>query len=392
MASRVASIEIYEYRKPREHRYLGAQGEGDIELGEHLFVRRFNGAVYPHDDRSVVVRLRDPDGAEGWGETYGLVAPRAVAAIIDELLGPFLLSQSWDSPAEFWHAAYALQRVRGYWGGYFGDALAALDIALWDLNCRRDSVSLQKGLGRTGNGALPCYVTGLGGGSKTQRVEAALDWQARGFDRIKLPANARDSDGLPAQMIALREALGDEAKLAVDGHWTMDVAAAVALANDLAPMNPWFLEAPTIPEDITAQRAIAAQSPIPIALGEEWRTEWDYRPRRECCAIIQPEIGHTGITQLVRIADLAREAGAALLPHATIGLGIFMSASIRASFALRAEGQEYHPGIYQTGQALLDGMANCDAGAFAVPDTPGHGVVPNAEAFRYLSQIGGGEA
>ena len=100
------------------------------------------------DRPSVTLRVEDDDGAVGWGETYGLVAPKAVAAIIDDLLGPYLKTLAPDTPDKAWDALYELQRVRGYWGGYLGDALAALDIALWDLHARSGGQSLQAALGQ----------------------------------------------------------------------------------------------------------------------------------------------------------------------------------------------------------------------------------------------------
>ena len=98
-------------------------------------------------------------------------------------------------------------------------------------------------------------------------------------------------------------------------------------------------------------------------------------------------MGHTGVTQFMRIAKLTRESEVQLIPHATIGLGIFMAASLRASLAADVETHEYQHTIYDRNCALLEGAAACEAGRFIVPDTPGHGVSPNADAFRYLTKI-----
>ena len=147
------------------------------------------------------------------------------------------------------------------------------------------------------------------------------------------------------------------------------------------------MEAPVASEDVFAQRAVAAGAPLPVALGEEWRTDWDYGLRREACAIVQPEMGHTGVTQFTRIARAAAADGKRLMPHATIGLGLFAAASLRAGLALGAECHEFQHSIYPVNAALLDGASPCERGAFRVPDAPGLGVVPNADGLAYLTPI-----
>ena len=133
MHKRIERIEVFAFERCRSASYLGNLGDGEFALGSHHIVRRFNGTVYPRMDRSVVLRVTDSDGATGWGETYGLVAPGIVAALIEDLLGPYLMMLEPARPDHIWDKLYELQRVRGYWGGYLADTLAALDIALWDL-------------------------------------------------------------------------------------------------------------------------------------------------------------------------------------------------------------------------------------------------------------------
>ncbi|WP_421724957.1 mandelate racemase/muconate lactonizing enzyme family protein [Bauldia sp.] len=378
---------MFVFERGRGDIYLGTPGANEFALNAHHLVRRFNGTVYPTKDRSVVVKLTDRDGAVGWGETYGLVAPKAVAAIVDDLLGPYLKTLAPSTPDTAWDALYDLQRVRGYWGGYLADTLAALDIALWDLYARARGESLQAALGRAGAGALPAYVSGLPLKTTAERVDLAARWKDRGFDCLKLPLSATEDGDAPREFAALRDRLGDDHKIALDVHWTKDVAGMLALDRDLAPYDPWFLEAPVKPEDIAAQVEIARAVKAPMALGEEWRTEWDYIPRAGACTIVQPEMGHTGVTQFMRIARRAEAISSRIMPHATIGLGIFMSASLRAAHAAGAESHEYQHTIYDRNAELLDGAAPCANGAFQIPDTPGHGVVPNADGLAHLTEL-----
>lgn len=387
MHDRIDRIDVFVFERAHDTAYLGDLGDGEFALGDHHIVRRFNGTVYPRTDRSVVLRLTDRSGAVGWGETYGLVAPKVVAALIEDLLGPYLKTLDPQRPETTWDALYELQRVRGYWGGYLADTLAALDIALWDLYARSRGQSVQAALGHPGGGALSAYVSGLPERSKSARLEMAQGWAAQGFDKLKIPISHSDDGDVRGEFDSLRNGLGADHKIAVDVHWTCTADQAVALAESIAPYDPWFVEAPVAPEDIAAQINVAGRIGCPLALGEEWRTEWDVIPRRAAAQIVQPEMGHTGITQFMRIAKHATEAAAPVIPHATIGLGIFMSASLRASLAVGAVAHEFQHTIYGPNAALLEGAAPCANGAFQIPDTDGHGVTPTAAAFDHLTPL-----
>ena len=145
----------------------------------------------------------------------------------------------------------------------------------------------------------------------------------------------------------------------------------------MAPERPWFVEAPVKPEDVEGQAWVAAHSRVPQALGEEWRTVYEARPRleRRALAILQPEMGHTGITQFVRMAQLAQAHHCQVIPHATIGLGIFMAASLQASASLaNVVSHEFQHSIFDRNRRLLDGEMRCEAGFYDVPDRPGIGV------------------
>lgn len=386
MSLAVEKVEIYFFERPRTQPYLGG-AEGEIVLGDRYVVRIFNGTVYPLNDRSIVVKVVNRDGVVGWGETYGLVAPKAVAAIITDLFGPYLTSRTFDDPAAVWDGLYSLQRVRGYWGGYLGDALAALDIALWDMHARAANVSLQAALGRAGGGRIPGYISGLPAKDKAARLAMAQSWKERGFGKLKIPSSHTDNGDIVGEFESLRKGLGDDHAIALDMHWVHTAESAIKLAHDLVPYKPWFLEAPVPPEDVETQRAVAKGSPSPMAIGEEWRTEWDYSLREECCAIVQPEMGHTGVTQFLRIAGRAKRLGAGVIPHATIGLGIFMSASLRAALVAGASDHEFQHTIYDRNAELLEGAAPCTNGSFDIPDTPGHGVTPTDDAFRFMTRL-----
>lgn len=382
----VSKIEAFTVSIPRDTPYLGALGPGEQVNAAGYLVRRGNRTIYPTVDRSVVVRVITQSGAVGWGETYGLVAPAAVHALIDDVIGPIVTGREPMDVEIIWEDLYDLMRVRGYQGGFWLDAMAAVDIALWDLKARAAGQPLCRMLGGRRRDRIPAYVSGLPMPTLAERAEMARSFVDRGFDAIKFAAVV-SHDGVEAEMAALREAVGPDAKLMVDLHWMYAPAEAAALIHRLEPYGLAFAEAPCKPEDVAGLGEVAAKVRVPIAAGEEWRTVFDARPRIEARAvsIIQPEMGHTGVTQFMRIAHLAQAHHVRVMPHATIGVGIFAAASLHASAALLdLPYHEYQHSIFDRSATLLDGRLVCEKGAFALPEGPGLGVAPNKDFWTHV--------
>ena len=112
-------------------------------------------AIYPTSDMSVLVKVTGESGQVGWGETYGIVAPQAVTAIIDEVLGPVVIGRDPADAAVIHEDLYDLMRVRGFWGGYYVDSLAGIDIAIWDLFGKAAGLPVSRAA-RAGGGTTRC--------------------------------------------------------------------------------------------------------------------------------------------------------------------------------------------------------------------------------------------
>ena len=160
VAAPIRTIEAFAVSLPRDVPYLGPLGPGESINAKGYIVRRGNRTIYPSTDMSVLVKATAADGTVGWGETYGIVAPQAVLAILREVLIPFVEGRDARDAASIYDELYDLQRVRGASGGYYGDALAAIDIALWDVAARQAGVPLCEALGGARTQRLPAYVSG----------------------------------------------------------------------------------------------------------------------------------------------------------------------------------------------------------------------------------------
>jgi L-alanine-DL-glutamate epimerase-like enolase superfamily enzyme len=384
MAAPVRSLVACAVSLPRDVPYLGPLAEGETVNANGYIVRRGNRTIYPATDRSVIVEATAADGTVGWGETYGIVAPQAVLAILRDVLFPFVEGRDARDAATIYDELYDLQRVRGASGGYYGDALAAVDIALHDLAARQAGVPVATLLGGARAASLPAYASGLPRATLPQRVELAREFAARGFRGIKYAA-AVSHEGVVAEMRALREAL-PHADLMVDLHWRYTSDEALRLARELASANPYFVEAPCAPEDVDGLAAVAAAAGMPVAAGEEWRNvhEAQLRLSRARLAFVQPEVAHTGISQFMAIAALAQRHGAAVVPHATIGIGIFMAASLHAASALAdCPYHEYQPSVFDRNLTHVATSMACDAGRYTLPAGPGLGVEPRESLWQH---------
>jgi L-alanine-DL-glutamate epimerase-like enolase superfamily enzyme len=382
----VTSVETFIVSLPRDVPYLGPLGPGEQINAKGYFVRRGNRTIYPSTDMSVIVKVTADDGTVGWGETYGIVAPRAVTTIIDEVLGPMVVGRDPRDVAVIQEDLYDLMRVRGFHGGYYVDAIAGVDIALWDLSAKLAGLPLAKLLGGQRADRLPAYVSGLPRPMLDERVALAREWVAKGFDAIKYAA-AVSYEGIVAEMRALREALGPDVKLMVDLHWKFMAAEAIQLIGELAPYRPYFAEAPCAPEDVEGLAQVAARTRVPIAAGEEWRTIYEVLPRleRRSVAVLQPEMGHTGVTQFLAISRLAVAFHARVIPHASIGVGIFQAASLHAAATLpNVPYHEYQPSIFDKNLRYVTTTMRCESGFYHLPDGPGLGVEPKPELWNYL--------
>ncbi len=316
------------------------------------------------------------------------MAPRATVEIVQDLFVPFLLGRDPRDPAAIHDELRDMMRVRGSAGGFYGDALAAVDIALWDLAARLAGLPLARMLGGRRRAAVPAYVSGLPKPTLTERVALAQDWAGKGFAAFKFAAAVSEC-GEVEELAALRRALGPEAAIGVDLHWRYTAAEAIALAHRLLRDRPWFIEAPVAPEDAAGLRAVAHASSVPVAAGEEWFSADEVAARLPGPAILQPEMGHTGVTEFVRIAALASAHHLRLMPHATIGLGIFLAASLQVCATLRdAVLHEYQHSVFDRNLRFVRGGLARSGAEYIVPDGPGLGVEPSDAVWKHATKIG----
>jgi galactonate dehydratase len=318
------------------------------------------------------------------------LATPAFTSIIDDVLGPVTIGRDPRDAMVIQEDLYDMMRVRGFFGGYYMDAIAGVDIAIWDLFGKLVKQPLVKLLGGQRMESIPVYVSGLPAATLEARPQMAQDFKARGFDAFKYAA-AVSHEGIVNEMRVLREGLGPSVKLMVDLHWKFTAQESIQLISQLEPYRPYFVEAPCQPEDIEGQAHVGASIRVPLALGEEWRTVYEVRPRleRRAMSIIQPEMGHTGISQFMQIARMANAFHVKVIPHASIGIGIFQAASLHATAALpNSPMHEYQHSVFDRNLQYVNTSMRCEAGAFVLPEGPGLGTEPNESVWQFIRPKG----
>lgn len=340
-------------------------------------------SLYGSCREALVVRITADDGTVGWGEALAPVAPEVAAAAIELLLTPALIGADPTRVRPLVASLRALMRERGHLGGHQGDAVAAVDIALWDLAGRIAGVPVHQLLGGAYRDTVPTYVSGLPGKNDADRTAQARDWVAQGVRHVKVGLGYGIRADL-ATVAALRE-VHDDLEVAVDVHGVYDVADAIRLGRGLDRLDCWFFEAPVGFEDVAGHAEIARRIDTPVAVGESLRHRQEFRPWIEARAatILQPDVGRTGITELVDLAAVADTWFFRLAPHHSTGLGLAVAAGIHACAATgHLLAYEFHPTLFGPVNSILSAPIAPGPTGFVVPAGPGLGVAVDEDAVR----------
>ncbi len=342
-------------------------------------------SIYSRNHETCLVRLETDDGLVGWGEGQAPVAPKATAAIVEHLCAPLLLGRDPFDVEYLWYRLYSAMRERGHVTGFYVDALAAVDLALYDLLGKALHKPVCKLLGGTFRADVPIYA-GLGG-TKPEAVAAqAQDLLSAGYRALKLHLRVPNPD-LLAIVEAVRQTVGPRIELMVDIHGTRDVSAAIELGRGLETLGVRWLEAPCQPEDIRGQAEIARALDMQVATGEWLRTVWEWRNwiALRGFDVAMPDIARTGLSEGKRIAALCDSFNLPIAPHVGGGGILSVAATIHYSLAIpNFQIMEHSHEAHDWKGSIAASYPTPQDGRFALPDTPGLGVViDEAAVARY---------
>lgn len=335
----------------------------------------------------VIVEIETDTGIVGIGECLARKGAGAYARFIDGVLGPLLIGEDPQDRRRLWAKMRA--PLSGRTGGMLVEAIAGLDIALWDIAGKAAGLPVSKllgGMGRTEILAYASSINWLDDATVEREVAAAL---AAGFRQIKVKIGTPVEAAID-RIRLVRKLVGSSVALGVDANWAYDVDDAIRVGRALEACDYIFFEEPIRPENRAGYRRLRERLDIRLAAGESDYSAMDALALVEDRAVglIQPDVARSGgITETWRIAELARCFSISYAPHVGWSGAICVAASLQLAAA--AENcVTFECMVYANPlrEALLEtrvGEASLlRDGRLPIPDGPGLGVALNRNALE----------
>lgn len=329
------------------------------------------------DRPAVFVRVEDASGAFGLGEIWcnfpGVGAEHRVALATQEL-GPLLTGEDYASPADAFDALTRKVRIRVLQSGEVGpyrQAIAGLDIALWDLWARRLGMPLRRCLSEAAADSVPVYASGMHIAAAVDMIKGARTEGFRAF-KVKVGFDAARDLAMLKEVAGM---LAPHERLLADANQAWDLGAALAFAAEARGLALDWLEEP-LPADAPPEhwRHLAAEAGIPLAAGENLAAEqFDAVLDGDVFAVVQPDAAKWGgISRCFPLAKAILAAGRIYCPH-YLGGGIGLAAS---AHLLAAAGG---PGLLEVDAnpnplREVFGFGAVADGAMTLPAGPGLGI------------------
>jgi L-alanine-DL-glutamate epimerase-like enolase superfamily enzyme len=351
--------------------------------------------------RSAWVRIWTDSGLYGLGEASPMYDGCASLELIRNAMAQILLG------AEPLDVAVLQQRllhraIKTGPDGALAAALAAVDIALWDLKGKILQQPVYKLLGGAWRTALPFYASV--GGHARRTVEETLrnleGWLALKpaaikirFDHDRTQRDASIPDDI-AKARAVRKLVGDSFRLGFDANNGYSVQGAIRVGRVLEELGYEWFEEPVQHYHMEALARVASALDIAVAAGEqEYTLQGIQRLIEAGVGILQPDIVKTGgFTGLLDMAALCRTHGVDLVPHQTqplvghVANMHFVAALAHSHFPVElSEKPGVQEVVFRNPPRLVDGM-------WALPSGPGLGLEVNEEELAKHMQPWGAHA
>lgn len=318
--------------------------------------------------------IRTESGAEGLGFSYSKRAggPGMFAharEVAHELIGedPNDIARLWTRLV--WAGASVGR------SGLSTQAIAAFDIALWDMKAKRAGLPLAKLLGCARDG-VSCYNTS--GGFLSTPLEEVLDNVDRsiaaGLGGIKIKVGHPDPREDLRRLEAVAKRIDGRVALMVDANQQWDRATALRMARAMEPLGLTWIEEPLDAYDAEGHAALALAIDTPIASGEMLVSAAEHFEliRSRSVDFIQPDAARVGgITQFLRVAAMAQEANLAMAPHFAMEIHLHLAAAY--PHVAWVEHFDWLDPLFNERQVIRDG-------AMMISERPGLGVTLSDQA------------
>ncbi len=340
---------------------------------------------------AVLVRIQTDDGLEGIGEADS--SPEVVHAIVDAPfshniacgLRELLVGENPLEHERLWH-----KMLRGTM--YFGrtsvtiSAMAAIDMALWDLKGKAFGQPIHRLLGGKRFDKFRAYASILFGRDGSATADIGRKWRAAGYTAVKFGWEPMgQNETLDKELVrGARAGIGDDAMLLIDAGCVWDARTALRRAHAFAEQRIEWLEEPLRQDDVEGYRWLRDRSPVPIAAGEGECGREAFRPLidRRALDVYQVDLSRCGFTDSFYIKQRVEEIGARLCNHCytsplTVAASLHWLSTCRDAFVFEDCVEDL-----PLRNELTHERMQATNGYITVPDGPGLGVTLNEDFVK----------
>ena len=346
----------------------------------------------------VFVKVYTDEGIDGVGEATLEYKEKALWGAVEHIK-EYLVGKNPLEIEKHWHAIYRDAYWRG--GPVLMSALSAVEMALWDILGKNLNVPVYQLLGGKVQDKVRIYVNGWFSGAKepeefgekakeaVKRGVTAMKWDPFGKNYLNI-SNA-ELDKALRNVAAVREAVGPEVDLLIEGHGRFNIPTGIKIAKELEQFKPMFFEEPTPPDNLNALKMVRDKSPVAISAGERLYTRWDYKEMFELMAAdyIQPDISHAGgIMELKKIAAEAECRYIPFAPHNPSGPVANAATLQLAATCPNFEILEIMYSDVDWRKEVTNESLDYKDGYMTIPDRPGLGIEINEkECLKHPYQV-----
>ncbi|MFE6975115.1 mandelate racemase/muconate lactonizing enzyme family protein [Streptomyces sp. NPDC057682] len=336
---------------------------------------------------ATLVKVHAEDGSVGVGECYGLPSPEVTATVVATVLAPLLTGQDALATTAVWERLYKGQAAGGHNRGFYLEALAGIDLALWDLRGKAAGLPAHRLLGGPLRERIDCYASPVAlHADPADSARQALGFTEDGFRALKVKIGRGERTDR-AHLTAVREAVGDDVEILTDVNCAYDLDEATRVGGVLRELGISWYEEPLQVDDLANLGELRRRTGLTVVNGETHFTRFDLRDSllHRAVDVFMPNVARCGgLTEAIRLAALASAFHVDIAPHG-VGSGVSLCAALQLCAATpNLRTYEYNRLPNPIRERILVHPPEFRDGALTVPQGPGLGAeIDEAVVDRY---------